>query len=275
MPFTLVFSQKHRCLLSCRTGVVSFPRWTEPWTHDLGTPWVGPPGPVGRGGGSGGPGPFRPIRGPFRPIRGPFSPVSRRFLHELGLDRAGHYHGHLGARSEARLRGLRAPFGPFVDRFRPFPRDFGLDRLGHYFPDVVRPFLRIVCCIYGPFGFEASVPFVPRANSCFSARTPRRSHGFAPEAHLRRASRGGDLASSMPSRRAPRLSKRSATVTRGESLTLRDESVRSRGWDGLGEPMFSSPDASPCDLAKFKLSRGLGRGGGGALGEPMFSRAGR
>jgi len=155
-------------------------------------------------------------------------------------------------------------------RFGPFPRDFGLDRLGHYFPDVVRPFLRIVCCIYGPFGFEASVPFVPWANSCFSARTPRRSHGFAPEAHLRRASRGGDLASSMPSRRAPRLSKRSATVTRGESLTLRDESVRSRGWDGLGEPMFSSPDASPCDLAKFKLSRGLGLGGGAPWANPCF-----
>jgi hypothetical protein len=116
MPFTLVFSQKHRCLLSCRTGVVFFQRWTEPWTHDLGTPWVGPPGPVGRAGGTGALGPFRPIRGPFRPV----FLVSRRFLHELGLDRAGHSHGHLGPRSEARLRGLRARFGPFVDRLRPF-----------------------------------------------------------------------------------------------------------------------------------------------------------
>src|SRR5579859_5143814 len=80
MPFTLVFSQRHRCLLSCRTGVVFFPRWTEPWTHDLGTPWVGPPGPWGGAVGPGGParlGPSVACLGPsvarFRPFRGGFS----------------------------------------------------------------------------------------------------------------------------------------------------------------------------------------------------------
>ena len=44
---------------------LTVPIWTGPWTFHVGTPWVGPLGPVSHLGGLGTHGPFRPIHGPF------------------------------------------------------------------------------------------------------------------------------------------------------------------------------------------------------------------
>jgi hypothetical protein len=132
-----------------------------------------------------------------------------------------------------------------------------------------------------PLFFGAVSPWV---NSCFSARTPRRTHGFGPRAHHRPPSHG-DLASSMPSRRALCHFKWSVAFTRSASLTLRDESVRRRTGDlacpraPVGELLSFFTDALPnCSFCLGHMGSGgssricLGHMGlwGDALGEPIF-----